>query len=78
MKLKFEVQDTHLSRKQYSLNCSIVEPRMQKYFYHLNDDATHDLKFVHKVIVDLFNNEIMIIRSDKAVQKQPSTKTSML
>ena len=64
MKPKFEVQDAHFSGKQYSLHCSVVEPGIQKYFYHLSDDTTHDPEFVHKVLVDVF---------DKV-----STKTSML
>ena len=64
MKPKFEVQDAHFSGKQYSLHCSIVEPGIQKYFYHLSDDTTHDPEFVLKVLVDVF---------DKV-----STKTSML
>ena len=75
MKPKFEVQDAHFSGKQYSLHCSIVEPGTQKYFYHLSDDTTHDLEFVHEIFVDLFDklsiiNETIMIKSDDSVQKQ--------
>ena len=75
MKPKFEVQDAHFSGKQYSLHCSIVEPGTQKYFYHLSDDTTHDLEFVHELFVDLFDklsiiNETIMIKSDDSVQKQ--------
>ena len=71
MKLKFEVQDAHFWGKQYSLHCSIVEPGAQKYFYHLSNDATYDPKFVHEILVDLFDklcikNETIMIKSDNA------------
>ena len=72
MKLKFEVQDVHFSGKQYSLHCSIAEPGIQKYFYHLSDDTTHGPEFVHEVLVDLFDklsikNETTMIKSDNAL-----------
>ena len=71
MKLKFEVLDAHFLGKQYSLHCSIVEPGAQKYFYHLSNDATYDPKFVHEILVDLFDklcikNETIMIKSDNA------------
>ena len=68
-KPKFQVQDAHFSGKRNFLNCSFVEPRTQKYFYHIGDDTTHDLEFLHKVLVDLFDkrsikNETIMIKSD--------------
>ena len=39
IKPKFEVQEAHFSGKQYTLHCSIVEPGMNKYVYHLCDDT---------------------------------------
>ena len=71
MKPKFEVQEPHVSRKQYILHCGTVEPRETKYVYHLCDDATHDAAFVHFVLEDIFEycnikNENVLIKSDKA------------
>ena len=71
VKPKFEVQDAHFSGKKYSLHCSIVEPKKQKYFYFLSEDTTHDPEFVHEVLVDLFDklsikNETIMIKSDNA------------
>ena len=40
IKSKFEVQGAHFSGKQYTLHCSIVDPGMNKYVYHLCDDKT--------------------------------------
>ena len=56
MKPKFEVQESHVSRKQYILHCGIVEPGETKYVYHLCDDATHDAAFVHFVLEDIFES----------------------
>ena len=69
IKPKFEVQEAHFSGKQYTLHCSIVEPGMNEYVYHLCDDTKHDPVFVNEVLEDIFtkrNNkyETVIIKSD--------------
>ena len=71
IKPKFEVQEAHFSGKQYTLHCSIVEPGMSKYVYHLCDDTKHDPVFVNEVLEDIFTkrnikNETVIIKSDNA------------
>ena len=71
IKPKFEVQDAHFSGKQYTLHCSIVEPGMNKYVYHLCDDTKHDPVFVNEVLEDTLTkrnikNETVIIKSDNA------------
>ena len=72
IKLKFEVQEAHFSAKQYTLPCSIVEPGMNKYVYHLCDDTKHDPVSVDEVLEDIFTkrnikNETVIIKSDNAL-----------
>ena len=72
IKPKFEVQEAHFSEKQYTLHCSIVEPGMNKYAYHLCDDTKHDPVFVNEVLEDIFTkrnikNETVIIKSDNAL-----------
>ena len=42
MKPRFEAHDAHLSGKQLTLHCAIVEPKGPKYVYHLSDDTTYD------------------------------------
>ena len=54
LKPKFQVQEAHLSGKQYSLHFSIDETGKNKYVYHLNDDTNHDLIFVSGVLKDIF------------------------
>ena len=71
IKPKSEVQEAHFSWKQYTLHCSIVEPGMNKYVYHLCDDTKHDPVFVNEVLEDIFTkrnikNETVIIKSDNA------------
>ena len=48
LKPKFEVQDAHFSRKQYSLLRAVTEPGENKYAYYLSDDTIHDPVFVHQ------------------------------
>ena len=65
------MQEAHFSGKQYTLHCSIVEPGMNKYVYHLCDDTKHDPVFVNEVLEDIFTkrnikNETVIIKSDNA------------
>ena len=71
IKPKFEVQEAQFSGKQYSLHCSIVEPGINKYVYHLCDDTKHDPIFVDEVLEDIFTkrnikNETVMIKSDNA------------
>ena len=66
---KFEVQEAHFSG--ITLHCSIVEPGMNKYVYHLCDDTKHDPVFVNEVLEDIFTKrnsktETVIIKSDNA------------
>ena len=73
IKPKFEVQEAHFSGKQYTLHCSIVEPGMNKYIYHLCDDTKYDPVFVNEVLEDIFTkrnikNETVVIKSDNAIQ----------
>ena len=53
IKPKFEVQEAHFSGKQYTLHCSIVEPGMSEYVYHLCDDTKHDPVFVNEVLEEI-------------------------
>ena len=69
LKPKFEVQDAHFSRKQYSLHCAIVKPGENKYVYHLSGDTNHDPVFVHEVLENIFQqwdikNETVIIKTE--------------
>ena len=71
IKPKFEVQVAHFSGKQYTLHCSIVEPGMNKYVYHLCHDMKHDPVFVSEVLEDIFTKrnskiETVIIKSENA------------
>ena len=63
--------------KQYSLNCSIVEPGENKYVYHLSYDTNHDPVFVNEVLEDIFKcwnikDETIIIKSDNAAAQYKS------
>ena len=71
LKPKFEIQAAHFSGRQYSLHCSIVEPGVTKFVFHLRDDTTHDASSVHVVLEDIFikwgiKNEIVMIKSGNA------------
>ena len=54
LKPKHEGQDTHFSGKQYSLQCSTVEPGENKYVYYFSDDTNHDPAFANEVLEDIF------------------------
>ena len=72
MKPKFEEgQDAHFFGKQFTLHGAIVQSGQSKYVYHLSGDTTHDLFFVHRVLIDIstkwgIENETVIIKSDDA------------
>ena len=67
---KDKVQSAHLSGRQFTLHCAIVEPTEKRYHYHLSNDTKHDGIFVDHVIRDIIqqydiNNEDLWIQSDK-------------
>ena len=68
---KDEVQSSHLSGKQFTLHCAIVEPDQYRYHYHISDDTKHDRFFVDYVVRDIIarykiTDEDFKIQSDNA------------
>ena len=68
---KDEVQSAHLSGKQFTLHCAIVEPVQYRYHYHISDDIKHDPFFVDYVVRDIITkynitDEDFQIQSDNA------------
>ena len=60
------------------MDCSIVEPGTQKYFYDLRNDTTRNPEFVHDVPVDLFHKlfikkETILIKSDNTPTQYKSS-----
>ena len=53
---KNKVQNAHFSGKQHALHCTIVQPGEIKFVYHLSDDTTHHLSFVHQVLEGIFDS----------------------
>ena len=53
---KFEPQDSHFSKKQYSLHCTVDYDREgTQYHYHLSDDRNHDSIFTSEVLFHLIS-----------------------
>ena len=54
---KFEVQDAHFSKRQFSLHCTVNLTGVEKrtYFYHLSNDTGHDAQFTFAVVDDLLS-----------------------
>ena len=46
---KDEVQSAHVSGRQFTLHCAIIDPSDTRYHYHLSDDTKHDAGFVDAI-----------------------------
>ena len=61
---KWEVQDAHFSKQQYSLHCTVAHLNNEyEYLYHLSDDPLHDAKMVAAVvesILDIYNEDSVL------------------
>ena len=47
---KNEIQSVHFSGRQFTLQCTIVEPSEMHYHYHLSHDTKYDEVFVDLVL----------------------------
>ena len=66
---KYEPQEYHFNKKQYSLHCTVKhEEDRNKYFYHFSDELTHNFAFTQSVVEHLIKIdpelEIIRIKSD--------------
>ena len=43
---KWEHQDSHFAKSQYSLHCTVCHHTGYDYLYHISDDLTHDSHFL--------------------------------
>ena len=52
---KFEPQDAHFSKRQFSLHCTVVHfgDKEHHFLYHLSDDLTHGWCYTEKVVEDI-------------------------
>ena len=62
---KFEPQEAHLSKRQFSLHCTVghVDDKGHNYIYHLADDLNHDWLFTSEVLNDFILLYIQIAPS---------------
>ena len=66
---KWEVQDAHFSKQQYSLHCTVAHLNNEyEYLYHLSDDLLHDAKMVAAVVESILNiyNEDSVLNRFKS------------
>ena len=53
---KYEPQDAHFSKKQFSLHCAVAHhPESNIYLYHLSDNRKHDHLYTKAVVESLIN-----------------------
>ena len=71
--VKYEPQDAHFSKKQFSLLCTVAHhPESNTYLYHLSDNRKHNHSYTKTVVASLINHyrEVNVYRlitvSDKS------------
>ena len=84
---KFEPQDAHFSKKQFTLHCTVSHGiEHNNYIYHISNDLLHDYLFTSAVIRDLVesnldsstvSNLIIVPRSTSVVIYFLSTEVSL-
>lgn len=53
---KFEPQDAHFSKRQFSLHCMVADhPEYNTYIFHLSDNQKHDHCFTNAVVKNLID-----------------------
>ena len=71
---KYEPQDAHFSKKQFSLHCTVAHhPECNTYLYHLSDNRKHNQSYTKAVVESLINcyPEVTVYRfkSDNCVEQ---------
>ena len=54
---KYEPQDAHFSKKQFSLLCTVAHhPESNAYLYHLSDNRKHNQSYTKTVVASPINH----------------------